>query len=528
MKNILFVMADQLRWDYLSCYGHPYLDTPNIDRLAEKGVKFTSAYVSSPVCGPSRASFYTGRTAHSHGATWNRVPLPIGEMTIGEYLKPLGYTTAVVGKTHMAPDSEAIARLGIDVGSEIGVTVSNAGFEPFDRDDGLNPDEVIAARGDVNYNVWLRSLGYDSENPWHDYANSALGPDGELRSGWYLENAHLPARIPDEHSETAYMTDRAMEFIEGMGDNPWLCHLSFIKPHWPYMVSAPYHDMFGPDTFSPVVRSESEPGTAHPVMREFMRRDAGESFADLDVRANVLGAYMGLVKQIDDHLGRLFSWLDQTDRTDNTMIVFTSDHGDYLGDHWLGEKELFHEPSVKVPLIVVDPSPEADSTRGSSVDEFVECIDIVPTFLAAAGAPPASHRVEGESLMGFVHGDPPETWRQATFSEIDWAFYEAGVALDVDLHQAKAFMIRNRRWKYVYFKRYRPQLFDLEADPNEFYDLGGDPAYANARAEMMELLVDRLTSTKNRIASSNPQSFAPVGRVGAESGIIIGVHRQPE
>jgi len=112
IKNILFVMADQLRWDYLSCYGHPHLHTPNIDRLAEKGVRFDRAYVQSPVCGPSRASFYTGRTVFSHGSTWNRVPLPIGELTLGDYLRPTGVRTAVVGKTHMVPDAEGMGRLG--------------------------------------------------------------------------------------------------------------------------------------------------------------------------------------------------------------------------------------------------------------------------------------------------------------------------------------------------------------------------------------------------------------------------------
>ena len=136
-------MADQLRWDYLSCYGHPHLKTPNIDSLAKKGVLFNSAYVQAPVCGPSRASYYTGRTVFSHGSTWNQVPLPIGELTIGDYLRQDGIRTGVVGKTHMRPDTEGMTRLGISKKTEIGLIISEPGFEPYERDDGLHPNNHI-------------------------------------------------------------------------------------------------------------------------------------------------------------------------------------------------------------------------------------------------------------------------------------------------------------------------------------------------------------------------------------------------
>ena len=128
VNNILFIMADQLRWDYLSCYGHPHLKTPNIDSLAKKGVQFESAFVQSPVCGPSRASYYTGRTVFSHGSTWNQVPLPIGELTIGDYLRQSGIRTGVVGKTHMRPDLEGMSRLGINKDTEIGLIVSAGSY----------------------------------------------------------------------------------------------------------------------------------------------------------------------------------------------------------------------------------------------------------------------------------------------------------------------------------------------------------------------------------------------------------------
>ena len=133
-------MADQLRWDYLSCYGHPTLKTPHLDRLAERGVRFDRTYCQSPICGPSRMSFYTGRYMRSHGATWNGFPMRVGEKTLGDHLRPLGVRTVLVGKTHMIADREGMQWLGIDPDSDIGISVAECGFEPFDRDDGMHPE----------------------------------------------------------------------------------------------------------------------------------------------------------------------------------------------------------------------------------------------------------------------------------------------------------------------------------------------------------------------------------------------------
>lgn len=522
VKNILFIMADQLRWDFLSCYGHPHLETPNIDKLAAKGVRFDRAYVQSPVCGPSRASCYTGRTVFSHGSTWNRVPLPIGELTLGDYLRPAGVTTAVVGKTHMAPDTEGMARLGLNNSTNIGIKIGQPGFDPYERDDGLHPTPLLRKRGrDINYNTWLNEQGYEGENPWNDYANSAEGEDGELLSGWYLKNSNLPARVKEEHSETAYMTNRAIEFIEGQGDTPWLCHLSFIKPHWPYIAPAPYHDMYGPETWLPIHRDQTELDEPNPVYEAFTKIRASEAFSRQGVRETVMPAYMGLIKQIDDHLGRLFDWLEKTGRADDTMIVVTSDHGDYLGDHWMGEKELFHECSVRVPLIVLDPRPEADTTRGTASMAPVEAIDLVPTFVEAVGEAPAYHRLEGRSLAPLLHGETPEDWRDAVFSEIDYAFYGARETLGTGLDDSRGYMIRTEHWKYVHFIGFPPQLFDLLNDPDEFRDLGRDPDYAETRDHMHRRLLDRLTARKNRVALT-PEAAKAMTNTEDKDGILIG------
>ncbi|MEX3008691.1 alkaline phosphatase family protein [Hoeflea sp. TYP-13] len=522
IKNILFIMADQLRWDHLSCYGHPHLETPNVDGLAKRGVRFDRAYVQSPVCGPSRASCYTGRTVFSHGATWNRVPLPIGELTLGDYLRPVGVRTAVVGKTHMIPDAEGMARLGLNQDTEIGMIVSEPGFEPYERDDGLHPTPLLKRKGDnLAYNDWLKSKGYVGENPWNDYANAAEGPDGEVLSGWYLRNSKLPARVREEHSETVYMTNRALEFMEESGDRPWCLHLSYIKPHWPYMAPAPYHNMYGSNTFLPVQRDPSEKVDPNPVYGAFMDMEVSRSFSEPETRETVMPAYMGLIKQIDDQLGRVFAYLEETGKADETMIVFTSDHGDYLGDHWMGEKELFHEVSVRVPLIISDPRSAADSTRGTVSDALVEAIDLVPTFLEATGAPLADHRLEGASLMPLLSGETPKNWRQSVFSEIDYAFYQARNTLKVGVDDARGYMIRTDRWKYVHFKGFPPQLFDLLNDPDEFHDLGRSAEHQEVRADLKEILFDRLIDRKNRTTMSK-EGVAVLRRDEDEIGILIG------
>lgn len=232
-RNILWIMCDQLRFDYLSCYGHPTLNTPNIDALAKRGVRFTRAYAQSPICGPSRMSFYTGRYMRSHGSHWNGWPLRIGEPTLGDNLKKLGVRNVLVGKTHMKADIEGMARLGIDPDSNIGVHVSQCGFEPFERDDGLHPTNATGIR--PRYDSYLRSRGYEASNPWEHWANSGAAEDGSLQNGWLLAHADKPARVAAEDSETPYMTRRAMDFIDETqnSDGSWCLHLSYIKPHWP-------------------------------------------------------------------------------------------------------------------------------------------------------------------------------------------------------------------------------------------------------------------------------------------------------
>jgi arylsulfatase A-like enzyme len=528
-KNILFIMYDQLRFDYLSCAGHPYLQTPNMDRLAAMGMRFSRCYVQSPVCGASRMSFYTGRYVHSHGAAWNNFPLKVGEQTLGDHLRKIGMNSWLVGKTHMKADEDGMDRLGISRDGVIGARVAECGFDVFERDDGLwaqGPDGFYDQRRSP-YNEYLKSKGYESENPWHDYANSAVEEDGNIASGWLMKHADKAANIRNEDSETPWLTTRMTAFLKEREDDsePWLCHLSYIKPHWPYIVPAPYHELYGRNQILPATRHPKEKQDPHPVFEAYMNNAIGQAFSRDDVRETVIPAYMGLIKQCDDELGRLLDCLEEAGRLEDTMIVLTSDHGDYLGDHWLGEKDLFHEPSVKVPLIVYDPSPEADATRGTTCDEIVESIDLAATFMEAAGGRVPDHIMEGHCLQPLLHGKPvPDEWREFAISEFDYSATQMAVNLGLEPRDARLFMVADKRWKLMHAEGgFRPMLFDLQNDPDEFNDLGDSAEHES----VIDMMYERLGRWARRMSQRTTRSEEDIKAMRGGSrrrGVLLGMY----
>jgi arylsulfatase A-like enzyme len=516
-RNVLFVMCDQLRRDFVSCYGASPVPTPNIDRLAAAGVRFDNAFVQSGVCGPSRMSFYTGRYVNSHGATWNRVPLSAAEYTLGDYLHAAGRKATLAGKTHVLPDAEAFARFGIEVESERGALLREGGFDVIDRYDGHTPPGPGSG-----YAAWLRERGYGGADPWNDHV-VAVDDGGKIASGWQMRNVHLPARVAEAHSETAYMTDLALDWIRAQGEAPWVLHLSYVKPHWPYVAPAPYHAMFRGKDVGPIRRGPQD-GTAdeHPVVRAYRDHDECRSFASEAVARHVRPAYMGLIAQLDHHLGRVQDALAATGRLRDTLIVFTSDHGEFSGDRGLGEKELFYDEIVRVPFIVVDPDPRADATRGTVDARFVEGVDVVPTILDALSIAGATHRIEGRSLLAATRAERCASWRDAAFCELDYGFRRARSILGRGVRECRAMMVRTTQWKYVHWEGFRPQLFDLVRDPHEFRDLGADRAHDAVRANMRARLFDWLATRKRRTTVSDELVEARTDAHRAH-GIHIGI-----
>jgi arylsulfatase A-like enzyme len=519
-RNILFIMCDQLRWDYLSCAGHKTLETPNIDALAARGVRFDNAYVQSPICGPSRMSTYTGRYMSSHGATANFVPLRVGERNIGDYLKPLGVRPVIVGKTHMMGDREGMARLGMDPESSIGVHHRQAGFEPFERDDGIFPDRMMKMIGQPKYNEYLRSKGYEGGNPWH-WVDNAVDTENGVRSGFYNDIADKPAVVAEEDSETPYMTRRAMDFMsQDDGETPWVLHLSYIKPHWPYIAPAPYNSMYGPGDVQEPIRSQDELTDTNPLMKHFVDRIAGKTFQRDEAIKKVVPAYMGLVKQIDDQLGVLFAFMKDQGLLENTTIVLTADHGDYLGDHWMGDKDYFHDQSVKVPLIIADPAPEMDATRGHVSHALVQSIDLVPTFIEHFGATPPAHTLDGKSLRPILTGEA-ERVHDYVVSEYDYHQQVFAPATGRGPRDCRMYMIVTDAWKYIHAPGFDPVLFDRAKDPQEFNDLGRSPAHAEIRTKMHAILADWALQYRQR-ETYDDDAAARFTAFEEKAGVLIG------
>lgn len=523
-KNILFVMYDQLRFDYLGCAGHPYLKTPNFDRVAARGVRFTNAYVQSPICGASRMSFYTGRYVQSHGAEWNGFPLRVGEKTLGDHLRDIGMGCWLIGKTHMRADIEGMRRLGVDPDSIIGVRAAECGFDLWVRDDGMVPEGPDGSYdGRVSpYNEWLKAKGYPGENPWAHYANSGI-LDGQIASAWLLEHSDKQANIREKDSETPWLTDRALEFLDSQA-SPWCAHLSYIKPHWPYIAPAPYHAMYASDQVPAPLRHPTERQDQHPVYARFSADAVARTFQRDETRTKVIPAYMGLIKQCDDQLGRILDRLEATGRLSDTMIVLTSDHGDYLGDHWMGEKMFMHDVAVKVPMIVFDPSPQSDATRGTACNALVESIDLVATFIDAAGGEVPEHWVEGRSLMPFLRGHPAKDRREFVVSEYNYSVTSVAKALNVSDADARLFMVYDGRYKLIHFcGGFRPMLFDLGSDPDEFIDLGESPDHIDIRARLYGYLGSWGRRQSQRVTCS-AQDLEKMRGSSRTRGVVLGAY----
>jgi arylsulfatase A-like enzyme len=354
--------------------------------------------------------------------------------------------------------------------------------------------------------------------------------DGTPRSGWFLKYSDLPARVPAEHSETAYTTNRAMDFMreslaQGERAPPWVLHLSYIKPHWPYVVPEPYASVYTPADALPMVRSDDELREAHPVFEAMTHHRVSRTFSQPGIRDAVMVGYMGLIKQIDDELGQLFAFMDAQGLTEQTMVVFCADHGDFLGDHWLGDKEMFHEPVVRTPLIIADPDPRADATRGTRCGALVEAVDLAPIFLDVHEGQPMPHVMDGRSLRPLLFGQTPSAWREIAVCECDYSFQDSRIELGTPSRQAWMRMAFDGRWKYVLAEGYRPMLFDLQADPQELRDLGASPApeHAQARARLHEALFRWARQPRQRVTIPDDviESTEVQARV-AEAGILIG------
>jgi len=435
--NILILMTDQQRADCLSCAGHPQIRTPNMDRIAKEGVRFSQASTVSPVCMPARASFVNSLYPHNHGMWSNRGCMPAHDETFFHHLKEGGYYTSYVGKSHYYSPRGGHMRE----------------FEGYMHARGL--DYVHETTGPL---ATQRIKSYMTDELEREGLYEVFKEDYADRVNKRKENPFLvrPSPLPVDLFLDSYVGRQAVEFIDGYSQKEPLClFVGFPGPHEPWDAPGEYATMYDEaKTPEPVPWEEVGDDVPEEIrrMEDFQPMPASTDENIRRVRAN----YYGKISLIDHWIGRILDALEDKNMMDDTMVVFWSDHGDMLGDHRRVFKSTFYESSMRVPLILRWPG---HFEEGAVSDTLAEIIDVFPTLLDALDMEP-SHRALGRSLMPVLK-DPKAPFRDAQLSEI--------------LHAGeRRICIRTRACKYAVRENGDGfMLFDLERDPQELHNLIG-------------------------------------------------------
>ncbi len=474
--NVLFVTADQWRGDCLSGLGHPMVRTPNLDALMAEGVTFLRHYTATAPCGPSRASLHTGLYLHNHRSAMNGTPLDARHTNWAIEARRRGYDPVLIGYTDTSLDPRH--------------------YDPTDpllaSYEGVLPGMTAVFKTGTDPGAWwdhVKAKGYPMpESRPMLVMQRAAGPD-------YEDGAPVPKPflIRREDDDTTWHVDRAIDYVAERRGEPWMLHLSLLRPHPPWIASEPFNAMYDPAEVPGFHRAATrdEEGAQHPWLAFQLRNRSFKAPDDERRLRRMKAVYFGLMSEVDEALGRLVAHLKRSGEWDRTLLIFTTDHGEQMGDHWLLGKCGYFEQSFHIPLIVVDPRAEAGAARGSRIDAFTESVDVAPTILDAIGAeiPPA---FDGAALTPFLHGRRPARWRDAAYWEYDFRDVSndsAERALGLTLHRCNLTVRRERRWKYVHFAGLEPLLFDLETDPGEFRNLAGDPAYAAVELRMARAML---------------------------------------
>ncbi len=477
VPNILFITADQWRGDCLSALDHPILRTPHLDSLAASGVLFSRHYCQAVPCGPSRASLHTGLYMMNHRSVTNGTPLDRRHINWAQRLGEIGYDPVLFGYT----DSSADPR---DYEVDAPELKTYEGVLP-----GLKP-EVLLTEGDVTpWADWLRAQGVEIPERGYDlYLNKTEQVEWEAGG-----DRAAPLTLSAEQHDTYFLTDRTIDYISRTS-KPWCVHLSLLRPHPPWIAPSPYNARYAPNDVpdsiraaSPDVVAQQHPWLAHVLSSKHTRAPANEARLQ-----RLKASYFGLMSEVDDNIGRLLHALRANGDWDNTLIVFTSDHGEQLGDHWLMGKTGFFDASYHVPMIVRDPRASADVTRGSVRTEFTEHVDVTPTLLDWLGLD-SSPAMDGLSLTPLIeNAEPAVTWREDAHWEFDFrnvTATDAESALAIPLHACNLAVLRDEHYKYVHFADLPPLLYDLEEDPHELVNRADDPALLPVRLEYAERLL---------------------------------------
>jgi arylsulfatase A-like enzyme len=482
--NVLFITLDQWRGDSLSALGHRLVRTPTLDRLASRGVLFANHWANAAPCGPSRASLYTGMYLQNHRSALNGTPLDARFTNIALEARSIGYDPVLFGYTDTSVDPRTVPPGDPRLRSYEGVL---PGFRPIVND----PENGTVGREWVR---WLAERGREIPSD----PKRLFDPDLSYPGASDHPSSWAPALFSREETETAFLTDKLLAYLEEHGDSPFFVHASYIRPHPPYRNPAGYHDLYCLEDVPPFVAHETREAEAamHPL-NEVLLGLPYLAAPDIQAERRQLRAtYHGMQREVDDQLGRLFDWLDSSGLSTNTLVVLTSDHGEMGGDHWIFGKAGYFDESYSIPLIVADPRPTADATRGLVVREVTESVDVLPTILAWIGVEIPT-QVDGWPLTAFIEqGSAPEHWRREAHFEWDFRHPVTKLAesyLGIPSAHCLLNVIRSERYKYVQFAAEAdllpPLLFDLEADPGQLTDVSRSPEHRDGLVESAQRLL---------------------------------------
>ncbi len=503
--NYLFFITDQQRSDWLGCYDHPVLRTPNIDRIAAEGTRFDDFHVASPVCMPNRASLLTGRMPSVHGLRYNGCSLPWNTHTFLDVLRAAGYETASIGKSHLQPFTPHGA-VGLDDGRE---RLIEEARRP-DRADYMQeqPDryaaaeryrlelpyygfehvDMVTAHGDRcggHYVQWFRDNCPDWE-ALHDDAN-------ELPHNYSCPQAYRTP-VPEELYPTAYVADRAIDYLEARGsdDAPFFLFVSFPDPHHPFTPPGRYWDLYSPEQFTVRLPYEAHSNPTPPMqwISDNWKRGEGQRTRQTAMRVDeqhireAMALTAGMIAMIDDQVGRIMAALDDKGLHDDTVVCFTSDHGDYMGDYGLLLKGALPFRSItQVPMIWSDPE---DRTAGST-RTLASTLDLPATILDRCGLTPY-RGMQGRSLMPTIREGADH--RDELLIEYNDSLARLGFPTP-----ARVRVLRTPEWRFtLYLDEEWGELYDVANDPDESRNLWDDPQHAAAKAALSLRLNHQMTA----------------------------------
>ena len=470
-RKVLFISADQWRADCLSAVGHPCVRTPHLDRLAADGVLFRRHYAQASPCGPARASMLTGLYLMNHRSGRNGTPLDRRHTNIALEARKAGYDPTLFGYTDTSPDPRDYP----------------PGDPALTTYEGVLPGMTVGLQLPEHMAAWIADLkakGYRFEGR-HDVYKPR--PDAVRLDG--RGHSFAPPIYSKEDSETTFIADAFLKWLSTRRAEPWFAHLVFLRPHPPIIAPEPYNGMYDPRSVPLPQRLETAAAEAeqHPLLAVALKslRKKGTynehyphdllHIEESEVR-QLRATYYGMISQVDDQIGRIMAHLKESGEDRDTLVIFTCDHGEMLGDHWMWGKTGYFDQAYHIPLIVRDPRRLADGTRGLQVDAFTEAVDLMPTILEWLGVE-VPQQCDGRSLLPFLEGENPGNWREAAhwefdFRDIEHETWETGLGIASD--QCTLGVLRGRRYKYVHFTTLPPLLFDLERDPGEFRNLADD------------------------------------------------------